>query len=471
MAEQWVNLPKEERFAEDGITTERCGKITLDVTFENDKQLVLYWVKVTAVGDDNATYTPQEEGRNSNFKVTKTVSVSDKKNVLLEESIQLPAAGGNKYKIEAKDFFGNEVASSTEVETRRRLYYQVISMASVPYPNSLSTFEDAFKEEAKKFFIELKEKEDGRNKMRFIKTVHSGNGTKFRDEARKVYGVSRYEPYAVAVVFSNYIAEKKFYHYRDEVDITLPSRLFSWGDKEVTVRLTDTNGDPVYVWHNLEGGDYDDRKGWLAGSVVFRTASGKPITVPKKDVSLTGSKTGAWGGYSELKIKLNAPGLRNVFTEQKGKFDFSVLVVKGFSGGFSYTFMNLITVATKGWWNPNTKKKMLQILNHEMGHKVGMVADGTGLAPDKPTKLYGENRGVNDRGHKGPHCGKGCNWNGATEKWSGVPGCVMFGATGLFDTATKTYSASPDTFCGECAKVVRKLDLDGSNLPGLKNRF
>lgn len=473
MLEQWVNLPKDDQFAKDGITKERCGRITLEAMFEKDNIPIQFKVKVSPIGNKNAKYNRKRRHKNLNFKIRKkTAGLADKKHVLLEESIYLPAAGGNKYKIEAKDAHGNEVKAAMEVETRRKLYYQVISMKGVPYPASLDSFEEAFRNESDKFYIVLEEKDDGRNKMTLkeLETVQDSNDALFRDEARKVYSISKYEPYATAVVFSNYIADKKWQPYQDQVNRVIPNKLFKWGDYEVDITLTDSNGDLVYLWDNLDPAD-DANKGWLVkGSALFLTVDGD-IKIPDDDISLTGPKKGAEGGYHQLKVRFSAPSLRKFFRKLKGQIYLEVNIVDGFSGGFSYNSMNLITVATKAWWDSNNETEMLQILNHEMGHKIGMVADGKGRAPNKPPTLYGDNRGVNDKGHQGSHCEKGCNYNDATQEWSGVPGCVMFGATGLYDANTKTYTASPDTFCGDCGKVVRKLDLDGTNLPGLKNRF
>ena len=73
--------------------------------------------------------------------------------------------------------------------------------------------------------------------------------------------------------------------------------------------------------------------------------------------------------------------------------------------------------------------------------------------PNAPSTLYGENRGVNDKGHQGPHCEKGVTYTAATNNWSGAPGCVMFGATGT------SSASSPKEYCSECTDIVKKLDL------------
>jgi hypothetical protein len=69
--------------------------------------------------------------------------------------------------------------------------------------------------------------------------------------------------------------------------------------------------------------------------------------------------------------------------------------------------------------------------------------------PDGPSTLHGENHGVNDKGHAGPHCEKGDAYNSSTGRWSGTPGCVMFGANGIGN------NNSPDEYCSECKPIVR----------------
>jgi hypothetical protein len=74
--------------------------------------------------------------------------------------------------------------------------------------------------------------------------------------------------------------------------------------------------------------------------------------------------------------------------------------------------------------------------------------------PDAPPTLYGEQWGVNHKGHQGSHCEAGAlTYSAATNQWSGTPVCVLFGAT-----ATAT-AASPLDYCSDCSRIVRKLDL------------
>ena len=78
------------------------------------------------------------------------------------------------------------------------------------------------------------------------------------------------------------------------------------------------------------------------------------------------------------------------------------------------------------------------------------------LPDSAPGKLlYGDNPGVNNKGHQGPHClnGKKLEYSATDNTWSGEPLCVMFGSTG-----TETHR-TPKEYCSECTKLVKKLDL------------
>ena len=158
-------------------------------------------------------------------------------------------------------------------------------------------------------------------------------------------------------------------------------------------------------------------------------------------------------------------------------------IVEGFSGGFAVLRNNLLTVASNSWWNPQNvpDNQRIQVLNHEFGHKLGMVPKGgrpLGKPEelDAPDKLYGDideiygtittalQPQLNGKGHHGAHCERGATAQkrGSVWKWTGTPGCTMFGATSTEDAQT------PSKFCGPCSKLVIRQDLDFAvnGLPG-----
>ncbi|MBI3560408.1 MAG: hypothetical protein HY080_01635 [Gammaproteobacteria bacterium] len=498
---QWVNLPKESRYVGDGISSEeRLDFLYFKHKFKTAKP-ASFKVSIVPSGSGNIKYSKEELKRHAGFRLRKPpVQVSTSTSTpKVEQEMFLPAAGGNTYKVKAK--YNNKVVeSTTTVEVWRRLYYEVISMYDpikqypVPYLSSMSGFENAFVNSSKKFNIELKEKGNGRKKMKFIKTIHNTNHAEFRDEARKAYTIDSYYPYAVAVVFSNFLADYVDFEVIDTVSRSIPSKLFHWGAyaDEFVVNIADIYGRSKYIWEGLDD-DHDKTKFWLF-SATFVAKDGRQYTIPKDDVTITGAKTYSLGGYKQVKVSLkNIP--RQFFSSFEGTIQLKVNILDGgFTGGFSYTNLNLITVGTLSWWDstPSTNSEMLQTLNHEMGHKVGMVGygdkdhrkkneklrkQGKSVSfefrpelPDAPKTLYGEHRGVNNQGHLGPHCGKGAKFNNNTGEWSGKPGCVMFGSNATEDPVG-TYNFTPATFCDQCEPVVRKLDLNGTLLSGLKKRF
>jgi hypothetical protein len=83
---------------------------------------------------------------------------------------------------------------------------------------------------------------------------------------------------------------------------------------------------------------------------------------------------------------------------------------------------------------------------HELGHTVGMVANGTGKLPDAVATLY-----TSAKGHVGNHCYNGnadgqARYDSATDSANST--CVMYGATN-----------GKSAFCDNCAPAVRKLDI------------
>ncbi len=466
---QWVNLTKDEAFTKDGdgSTLERCGKITIEVMFKKDDVPISYKVKVTPVGSDNIEYTKKEKKRNSKFKLTKgTRGLSDKKDVLLEESIQLPAAGGNTYKVEAKDSNGKVASTTMDIEAKRKLYYQTISMDdkkgnSVP-AQSLSDMEN----HSKGYHIDLFKK--GSNQIiPYIKTLMmQSTGSNLGDFGSKVSKAFKLKnplkKYGVAVVFSEYISSKADHQFKQAVTIGTANPRCAWNTTDLMLA-----GDR-FLWHGLDDTE-DSAKHWFKDGVVLYTdvltGTSKSYNIKRSDIDLLGNKQFTYGGYSQVKIKLN-PALKSMVGSTQGYLEVvvNVRIADGWTNGFSwrYSGVDLITCARRVTWEDMPANTTKYTWNHEVGHRFGMTAWGHSThgsktlrdkLPDGPSTLYGENRGVNDKTHAGPHCEKGATFNSSAKTWSGTPACVMFGANGIGSTH------SPDDYCSECKPIVRKLDL------------
>lgn len=460
--EQWINLPEDDDYVADSIKSkERLGTARFKVKFKK-ASLSGFRVKIIPQGGDHESYSKKERNRNENFRVRVTGSATNgaKKEVVLDKRVYLNAAGGNKYKIQAK-YKKKVIESGLELESRRKLLYQVMSMKGIA-AGPTDTMEKAFWEPSKKFFIEMK-KQGGNATVDYIPCLDGQNHDKFIRSSAKGYTLAKYKPYAFGINFVEYIATPEEITLEREVSFTLPSKISKWSpsDRIWTIKL------PGKLWYELDPDD-DRNMRWLKGCSLWFEPDGSPgvknkMRVLKSDLTPSGAKHGAYGGRSELKVRIHVDEAeRGLLFSRKGKWKIrlKLICVKGFSAGFAYTGINLVAIATKSWWNDSTGGAAY-VLNHEVGHKIGMVADGKLKSPDSHANLYGEKRGVNDQDHKGPHCSKGAAWD-ATKKrgkrWSGTPGCVMFGATGIGG------KRAPVEFCGDCAPIVRKLDLSADVL-------
>jgi hypothetical protein len=203
-------------------------------------------------------------------------------------------------------------------------------------------------------------------------------------------------------------------------------------------------------------------------------------TAPAK-VALKHSKN---GGFSRLKIKLpEAARSHNLIFSKNAKLTVKLWVLDGFSGGFADQDINLLTVARTAWWHDkdkeDTPRERLSVLNHELGHKLGMVPKGGrrfGLLYelDAPDTLYGDIDPIysgpnlspemehevlinnNSKGHQGAHCERGAKAEKKGDVWkrTGKPECTMFGATSTED------HSSPMAFCPQCEKLMIRQNLN-----------
>jgi|GEM_PF-2203928 len=488
---QWVNLEKHSDYTVDpDIDSEdRCGALEIKTAFASGNIPLLYKVKVTPSGSDNVTYTTAELGRNKNFEMTKgAMDLGTSTEVIMSDTVKLPAAGGNKYKLEAKDANG-KVVQSEEIEAKRKLYYQFMHMedsnAKVT-PYALTQMEG----HCAKYHIVLS-KAGLDKKIPFRKCINLGAGGRFShvgfaaDVDAKYDLTTPQKKVGCVTALSNYIASfkgtTKTLTYsmggspNPKISITPVTAIGPITVAAIAGKITLTIlSGQEFLWYGLDDDD-DLAKVWFVDGAVSYTPSasssssmaGQSIPINRSDVSVGGAKMRTYGGHQVIEVAVN-PGstLADMLSQASGTLDFAFELnrVKGFSGGFSWggAGFALTTCCTKAWFEDKQPSKSDVIWNHEIGHRMGMVAfgDKTGAThpnpklPDAPPNLYGEVRGVNDKSHQGPHCEKGAvTYNAATKRWSGTPGCVLFGATGT------SMASSPLDYCSDCEPIVRKLDL------------
>ena len=408
--EQWVNLIKDGRFEEDGIARDRCGRVTVEAAFEKKDVPIAFKVTVTEVGSDNATYTKKERKHDGFRLMKRRVGLSDDKHVLFEDQIQLPAAGGNKYKIEAEDAHGNIVQADIELETRRKLYYQVIKVKGMQADVGVleSHMEDEYWTTAKKYYLKLKRMSakkaeiDGRPNY----DADTAQGDDPPLHAKDAYESAK-DPYSIAVLLTNQLACSK----TDTLfwPVTLPAM----APATLTLPVAPA---AEHLWVDLDPTGTPEAKWFLGGEFTDNT-TGASIAIDPKDVTPSGRTA----------VEVRLPKLRAGWD---GEISMRLKLVDSWCTGLSYTGSNLICVATRVEWKQRVDAEMKSTLVHEMGHKLGMVADGATLA--RQSTYYFKSGG---------HCNHGTNQ------------CVMYGYI---------YSGRPDRFCSVCEKSVRRLDCNGS---------
>lgn len=452
--EQWVNLDKSDIHTKDGdgLTHERCGKVTIEATFEKSDQPIMFKVKLTP-DSNNARYTKKEK-RNGNFKLIQTrLGVSDKKSVLIEESIQLPASGGDKYKIEAMDSKGNKVVGDMEIETRRKLYYEIITMQGLTIPNSFSDFEKEFWSSNKNYYIKLKN--IGQSTIPMMHNIGNTTDTDtLVKNAKAVYKGKKYDKgkngshdtNVIAVLFTSHLAVKEL---SPELSFSVPAAALTGQDIPVEIKYA-SPGQGVNLhplWRKIIPGD----DAWFV-SAEFEDHLGNTHTLNYSTHVTEGPIDIGSDGISTIIFKPSCfPQSFTSNPSNTGKLTFQINAVNRMRAGLALGDNNSIVICTKAWWRNTNSKSMIDTMIHELGHKIGMVPTGKNneLGEQKKTLYTG-------KGHRGPHCSSGYkyvntsgnNWEWVSDPSKGVK-CVMFGQTN-----------GKSEFCPECAESVRRVDCD-----------
>jgi len=481
--EQWINLPREDKYVEDKITKiRRLDFMRIKIKFQK-ALLSGYKVEIRKVGGSAfEDYEANEKTRNVKFKIRGMPGVltnDGKTEITCTYDIYLNAAADNEYEIVATHK-GKEVTCPISVKTRKKLFYQVMKMKDCP-TTSMANMETEFWNPGRKHYIEMKKK-GPESTVKFLPCLDDTTTDEFIKESAKGYTLKTHKPFAFGMTFVNYIATPEVLNITRETSFTMPSRLSEW-NLDSLVWTVDVGS---YLWYELNPQNDADvrwyrkiRLWWIPDD---NPANKQVITIEKSMVEPTGDKKGAFGGRRKLKITFPQNFVRRSFftqTQGKWKVQMKLVCVRGFSGGFAYTGINLLAICTKSWWETKDLSSAVQTVIHEVGHKVGMVAHGDKPAygstpalinasaarkatlPNSHPNLYGDVRGTNDQDHQGPHCSNGASWDATKprgQRWSGSPGCTMFGANRIGS------AIAPEGFCSDCSKVIRKLDLTGSAL-------
>ncbi len=387
----------------------------------------------------NAAYSGAEKGRTDHFKYQdqqKSYSTDgDGTKILPIDDFFVTAAGKDKYKLEAEDDKGNKVHSG-ELEIHRLIYYVEIKMKTLTsVAGSLGTLTGEFA----KHNIKLKALPSV--EMDHIPNIGAGDDDTFKTKARTAYDTSQApgkQPYVAAIAYTDHLAVKNPNQKVIKAGVQVGPGKAAVEIPIAGPGLTNPAVKDRYLWKNLVPGE-----GWFVSAKFLKdggTSGTDDVVIPEAKCTAVAASTAKPDMCK--KVSIDVTGL----AAGTGTITLEVHWVDRMRGGLSFPDGNLICVCTRSWWSDKSAAGQNQIMIHELGHKVGMVADGTGKLPDAVATLYDSSKG-----HVGNHCYKGnadgqARYDSATDSDSST--CVMYGATN-----------GKSAFCDNCAPAVRKLDI------------
>ncbi|MBI3776153.1 MAG: hypothetical protein HY273_11485 [Gammaproteobacteria bacterium] len=407
--EQWVNLPKDKLFVEDEVTgLERVNFVHVECEFKKAKP-ANFKIRIVPLGSQ-ANYTKKER-KNKQFKLQDHLPIQSNaagKLVKLEKDIYLPAAGGNKFKIEAK--YKKDVVMSDEIETRRKLYYQVIKMKGMTATVKTLTdhLEDEFWNTAHKHYIKLKQIASKGDISGFSNFDEHQQG-QIPILAKAKYSNVR-DPFCFALILVDQLAASEI------KTNTLATKIDA---KKTPVTVPVPQG--RFLWIDLDPPGTPEAN-WNFGGRFIENGTGKVTAIDPKDITAVGKTA----------VKVDVKSLPNGAV---GNIEVDLKLVNRFRTGLSLG-KNVICVATRAVWKQRADSDMKSTLVHEAGHKIGMVPGGGVNSLDQQSTYYQA---------MGGHCNHAVNT------------CVMYG---------QIHAGRDNRFCPKCQESVRKLDLDASKLPG-----
>jgi hypothetical protein len=417
----WVNLPSKlsdytrTRFVGDGVAdlTSMGRHIWLVAEFDQKSAGCEATLTLTPDGG-NAQYSANESPLQAQQETKAKVGGMG----VVFFKVLLPAAGGDKFKVKVKDGKGSE-RDLGEVETRRRLYYQVIDMDTVGALADYGFLEQALKKDQREIQL-LKIASKGK----VAHTWYFGNAQSDCDAlfaAAKDKYQERMDPYCFAVVWADALVT-------GPTSWILSKENVKRGDPPIVLPV-EKGGTSGQLWKNIDKSP--SALGWKNSVQFYPHLGAGPIEIDDGDII---------AGYGKITVNtVNFPA------GDTGDLLASVNVAEGFQGGWSFNNQNVIVIGTRGWRDVKFQPaEMKAIVVHEAGHKIGMVPNGN----DGPMGL--EEQSTLDKSGAAGHdtAADKCHCNDT--------GCTMWWTT----------QYQKDEYCAVCAKSVRRTQLDPAYLPG-----
>ncbi|MCC2954920.1 hypothetical protein LK542_04730 [Massilia sp. IC2-477] len=435
--QQYVNLERSKTFV-DGSTISNLDRLgnrpRLKVSFS--KPGTHQFIVKCRPHADNADYSDGELARNPRFKYQKEqksyTTESDGSLILPLDDFFTSLAGKDKYVFDATDT-GGQTVSTGNLEVHRLIYLVEIKMRSLKScANSLSIVEKEFAKHNIRL-VNLPTVETD-----YLSNIGHEEKQTFLKNLEKAYSTSKaksVEPYSIAVTYTGHLAIKKSKH-----RILQPSVKVGPGCPKELVEIvgdTPSSDSPIYfyLWQNLDSED------WFVSARFIKDSGTRAdiVNIPRNKCTAVSEKPNS---PKAAKVSIDVSAL----PAATGTIELIVHTVDYMRAGMAFSGVNVICVGTQAWWETIDEHEQNLTIIHELGHKIGMVPDGTGKWPDKPPTWYD-----NAKGHVGNHCFNGLPPN-LTRYDGDVDGrrtkCVMFGA-----------SNGKTEFCTNCAPIVRKVDM------------
>ncbi len=439
---QYVNLPVNIDFTDKakGVYQNRLSqKLKVKITF--NKQGKHNFKLKLKPNNGNVNYSANELMRNPNFKhMDQELSFTTDSNgeKILKNEVFVSAAGGDSFIVVASDEQGNNV-ESPKVETKRKLYYVEAKMQNL---TSIVSSLNTFTSEYDKHNIEC----EAFPSFHIPHMPNIGNATDsnaFKNSVRAGYASSSgssKNPHCVVIAYTDHLAVKNTN--RSLAISSVHAGVSTPINIAIEGRGIDQLRDPTIkrraLWNNLISGE-----DWFI-ECYFIKNGGNPTTdkipIPKSRCSPIQKAGYPIGYYDSVDIDVSW------LPAETGTITLKVNWVDRMRGGLSFRGTNIVAICTKSWWQTRSELDQNQVIVHEVGHQLGMVANGNGILPTKTSYHYD-----NSKGHKGNHCHAGIpvgqtRYDSRTDK--GISTCVMYGATN-----------GKSAFCSECAKALKKVDL------------
>jgi hypothetical protein len=425
----FVNLPRDAKWV-DGTQVANIDRLSQKVRFKVrfDKPGSHSFKVKFKPGASNAAYTGAEKGRNANFKYEedeKSYTTDADGTKIVPTDFFVTAAGKDSWQLVAKDDQNNEVTSNS-ITTHKLVYCVELKMTGLTtVASSLSVMTGEFSRHNTEFVALASVNMD------HMHNVSNTDTATFTTKARTAYtgstGPSK-EPYVVAIAYTDHLAVKDENQPVGKLGVDVGP-----GKPDVTIDIIDqATSERKYLWNNIVPGE-----GWFVSCKFLKdggTAGTDDVTIPEADCTLVPIAASVPDMSSEVKVKVSG------LTAARGKITLTVNWVNRMRGGISLGG-NIVCVCTRAWWQTISTADQNQVMIHELGHQLNMVADGTGTGPDKVSTHY------TGKGHVGPHCHEGLPVQASYATATGSA-CVMFGATN-----------GVTMYCSKCAPAVIKQDL------------